>query len=80
MLAAANASYGAMFWWLGIVPGLVLPLVIVAYVVWRGEANHRLRQVSLLALSCALILIGGFFFRLAVVLGGQVALPVPSLS
>ncbi len=79
-LAAANASYGTMFWWFGIVPGLVLPLVLGGYVVWRGEAEHRARQIGVIGLASALILIGGLFFRLAVVLGGQVGVPVPSLS
>jgi formate-dependent nitrite reductase membrane component NrfD len=79
-LAAANASHGPMFWWLGIAGGLVLPLVIASYVVWRGEANPQRLQVALLGACCALIVIGGLFFRLALVLGGQSALPIPSLS
>ncbi len=79
-LAAANASYGTVFWWFGIVPGLVLPLGLGGYAVWRGGADHRTRQVSVIGVMCALILIGGLFFRLAVVLGGQAALPVQGLS
>jgi protein NrfD len=79
-LTAANVSHGAMFWWLGIVGGLVLPLLLGSYLVWRGERAHRTLQLGIISLACALILIGGFFFRLCLVLGGQAPLPVPSLS
>ncbi|MEE8368752.1 MAG: NrfD/PsrC family molybdoenzyme membrane anchor subunit [Thermoanaerobaculia bacterium] len=79
-LAAANARYGFMFWWLGIGLGLLLPLALGGYAFLRGEATHRKLQVNVILLTSVLILVGGFFFRLAVVLGGQVDLPVPSLS
>lgn len=79
-LEAANAEYGTMFWWLGVVLGLAVPLGLGALAVVRGErAHHRLR-VQTIALTSALILIGGFFFRLAVVLGGQADTPIPTLS
>lgn len=79
-LAAANAEYGPMFWWLGIGLGLIVPLVIGAIVVIRGEAAHRRTQVAAILVTSALIFCGGFFFRLAVVLGGQVDLPIRTLS
>ncbi len=79
-LAAANEAYGPMFWWLGIGLGLILPLAIGAYVVIRGESAHRRLQVAAILTTSAFILVGGFFFRLAVVLGGQVDLPVRTLS
>jgi protein NrfD len=75
-LAAANEVYGPMFWWLGIGVGLVLPLVLGAIAVWHGESTHRRMQVGVIVLTCSLILLGGFFFRLAVLLGGQENLPV----
>ena len=79
-LAAANASLGPLFWWAGIGLGLVVPLLLGGYVVMQEESSHRGLQLSMIALTSFLILIGGFFFRLAVVLGGQVSLPVPTLS
>lgn len=78
-LAAANESFGPMFWWVGIGIGLVLPLVIGGLTVWKAEATHRRLQVSVIGLTSCMILVGGFFFRLALVLGGQAQLPVQSL-
>jgi len=78
-LACANEAYGPLFWWLGIVGGLVLPLLLGAYVVWRGEENNRHLQISMITLTSCLILVGGFFFRLAVVLGGQLEQPITSI-
>jgi protein NrfD len=78
-LDAANAAYGPMFWWIGIGIGLVLPLALGAYVVWKGEATHRRLQVMMIGLTSVLILVGGFVFRLAVVLGGQVSPAIPSI-
>ena len=74
-LAAANGAYGPMFWWLGLGLGLVLPLALGAITVLLGEASHRRLQVSMIGLTSFLILVGGFFFRTALVLGGQVHLP-----
>lgn len=79
-LAAANELYGPMFWWLGIGVGLILPLAVGAFAVLRGETAHRRLQIAAILTSSAFILIGGFFFRLAVVLGGQADLPVRTLS
>jgi formate-dependent nitrite reductase membrane component NrfD len=75
-LEAASASCGPMFWWLGIGLGLVLPLGLGAAVAWLGKAAHGGLQVSVIGLTSAMILAGGFFLRLAVVLGGQASLPV----
>jgi formate-dependent nitrite reductase membrane component NrfD len=79
-LAAANHSYGPMFWWLGIGIGLVVPLALGGFVVVLGEASHRRLQCTMIGVTSALILAGGFFFRLAVVLAGQSELPVHILS
>ncbi len=78
-LEAANAAYGPMFWWLGIGVGLVFPLALGAYSVWRGEQFHRHRQVVMIGVTSVSILLGGFAFRLAVVLAGQVSLPIVSV-
>jgi len=79
-LAAANASMGPLFWWVGIGLGLAVPLVLGGFVIAQGETAKRTLQVNMIALTSVLILVGGFFFRLAVVLGGQVSLPIPTLS
>jgi protein NrfD len=70
-LVAANEGFGLMFWGLGIGVGLVLPLLIGAYAVWKGNTGNASRHVRVVALTCSLILVGGVFFRLAVVLAGQ---------
>ncbi len=75
-LAAANEICGPMFWWLGIVVGLVLPIALGAFAVWRGEASYRRLQIGVIGLTSFMILLGGFFFRLAVLVGGQQDLPV----
>jgi hypothetical protein len=69
-----------MFWLLGIGAGLVLPLILGAYAVWRGKPKYWRLEVNMIGLTSALILIGGAFFRLAVVLGGQAGTTIPSLS
>jgi len=78
-LVAANASYGPMFWGLGIGVGLALPLLIGAFAVPRGRAGGPWVQIHTMAWSSVFILVGGFFFRLAVVLGGQAALPIATI-
>jgi len=76
-LAAANAAYGPMFWYGGIAVGLVLPLLLGGFEVLFGEARSRRgTQVVTIAITSGLILVGGYFFRLALVLGGQADLPV----
>lgn len=79
-LAAANETYGPMFWWLGIGLGLVVPLVLGGISVLHGEAAHRRLQITMIGLTSALILVGGFFFRLAMVLAGQSELPLHILT
>jgi len=79
-LAAANESYGPMFWYLGIGVGLIIPIALGVLALIRGEAMHRRFQTTMIAVTSALILFGGFFFRLALVLGGQVELPINPFS
>jgi len=78
-LEAANASYGPVFWGLGIGIGLIVPLFLGLWSILSGEPGHRRRQVRIIAASSALIFIGAFFFRLALVLGGQAEL-APTLN
>jgi protein NrfD len=78
-LAAANEAYGPQFWLLGIGGGIIAPLILGAYAVWRRqEANHKWR-IRLIGLASALILVGGFFLRLHLVLGGQIQLTTNSV-
>ena len=79
-LDAANLAWGPSFWGLGIGLGLIVPLIFGAWLVWWGEAAHRRAQIAVIGLTSCLILVGGFFFRLAVVLGGQSLLPPLNLS
>lgn len=78
-LAIANESNGPMFWGLGICVGIVLPLVLGSIVVMRGDPGHRRTEVTAITVTSCLILVGGFFFRLAVVYAGQLPLPVSGL-
>lgn len=77
-LTAANHAHGGMFWGLGIGLGLILPLLLGSISVWRGRQTSRSFEVRTIILCSLLILVGGFYFRLAVLLGGQVELPVSS--
>jgi len=79
-LAAANEAYGVVFWGMGIGVGLVLPLILGGLSVLRGESPSRRLQVAAIVVTSVLILLGGFYFRWAVVLGGQLTTPVPTLS
>jgi len=71
-LEAANEAYGPVFWGLGIGVGIIIPLLLGLWSVLQGESTHRRLQIRVIACSSALIVIGAFFFRLALVLGGQV--------
>lgn len=72
-LEAANAAYGPLFWYGGVGAGLVVPLILGGYNAFLGEKGRLGLEVNIIWLTSALILVGGFVFRLAVVLGGQLA-------
>jgi protein NrfD len=71
-LEAANASYGPMFWALGVGVGVILPLALGGYAVLRANDKNPRLEVWAVGVTSSLILIGGLFFRLAVVFAGQV--------
>ena len=71
-LAAANAHAGPLFWLVGIGIGLVLPAVIQIGDMLRRVPEHRV-SVPLAAITAILILVGGFVFRYAIVIGGQLS-------
>ena len=78
-LEAATRSYGSLFWGLGIGVGLVLPILLGLWAISFGEANHRHLQIRIIACTSAFIVVGAFFFRLALVLGGQVPVATTSI-
>ncbi len=78
-LASANEAYGPMFWYGGIGVGLVLPLLLGAFILLRRVAGSHHVEVSMIAVTSTFILVGGFFFRLAVILSGQVDPSVTSI-
>ena len=77
-LAAANETYGALFWSVGIGLGLIVPMGLLAMVTWGNGERMRPTHAGTILLSSLCILVGGYFFRLAVVLGGQAPVPVPT--
>jgi formate-dependent nitrite reductase membrane component NrfD len=79
-LAAANEEFGTIFWAMGISVGVIIPLALIAFAFLREGKVLVKRQVPLLFATCVMILIGGYYFRLSVVLGGQVPLPMASLN
>jgi formate-dependent nitrite reductase membrane component NrfD len=79
-LEAANAAYGPLFWSVGIGLGLVVPLLLGAYTMASQDRVSVRFEVNMIWITSGLILVGGFVFRLAVVLGGQAALPIHTLS
>ncbi len=46
------------------------------YSMLRGESKHRRTQIYSITVSSLLIVVGAFFFRLALILGGQSPVPV----
>lgn len=75
-LEAANANYGPLFWGGGIGIGIVLPIVLGAYLILQPAARQEKIEVSIIAWSSAMIVLGVFCFRLALVLAGQEPLPL----
>ena len=71
-LAAASAEYGRLFWWLGIGVGIILPIILGAYLVLKGERTRPRLRIAVIGTTSIMILVGGFFFRLLQTLGGQI--------
>lgn len=72
-LRVADAAHGPLFWYGGIGLGLLIPLALGAYTVAYGGRTGVRFEVNMIWLTSGLILVGGFIFRLAVVLSGQLA-------
>ncbi len=79
-MAAANATYAALFWGLGIGLGLILPLMMGVYFILFRVQVGATAEVNSIVLTSGLILVGGFVIRLGIVLGGQAAPLIMSLG
>lgn len=75
-LAALNAQYGMLMWGASAGMGVLLPLILGGWVSLRATPMSLPGQVGMITLTSILILAGGVCFRLAIVLGGQVELPM----
>jgi protein NrfD len=78
-LAAALSVYGPLFTQIGIGLGLIVPLLLVAWFFGKAPIKRPALTLSVIALSSILVLVGGFVIRYAVVMGGQVSLPISTL-
>lgn len=72
-LAAANAEVGGLFLSLGMALGIAVPAILLIVNLKSRAAESPRVGVPLGILAAVLILVGGFVFRYAVVLGGQVS-------
>jgi len=71
-LAAANQATGPLFWIVGIGVGLIIPIVLqLVDMLLYARTSHEV-SLGLTVFTVVLILVGGFVFRYAVVIGGQV--------
>ncbi|MDK1030697.1 MAG: dimethyl sulfoxide reductase anchor subunit [Planctomycetia bacterium] len=71
-LEAANAAQGPLFWFVGIGIGLVAPAALqIGEIVLQPKGSCRI-NLPLAAVTAVLILVGGFVFRYAIVMGGQI--------
>ena len=75
-LEAAWSAYGPLLLLFGIGLGLVVPLVVIAGFFGSAPVNKPALTLSMFGLASVLILVGGFAIRYAVVMGGQVPLPI----
>ena len=78
-LDAATEAYGVLFWGVGIGVGLVLPILLGLWAIFISEVRHRRIQIWIIGCTSVLIIVGAFFFRLTLVLGGQVPAPITSI-
>ena len=54
---------------------LVVVLALGAIAVLHKVSSRRPLEISCVTIACVMILVGGFFFRLANLLAGQLSLP-----
>jgi len=71
--AAAGDAYGPLLWIVGAGLGLAVPILLLILEMVRHRTQSDRVSVPLTILTAALILVGGFAFRYAVVIGGQLS-------
>lgn len=76
-LSALLDQYGTLLGVGGIVLGILVPLALLGLPLAMGK---RSTGPAAIALSAALILVGGYSIRYAAVLGGQIPVPVATLA
>ena len=72
-LATAGSELGSLFWVVAIGLGLVLPIVLAIAANLTKAGDNRRVSVSLAAITSILILVGGFVFRYATIIAGQLS-------
>ncbi|MEN8130383.1 MAG: NrfD/PsrC family molybdoenzyme membrane anchor subunit [Pseudomonadota bacterium] len=78
-LEGALSAYGPMFMQMGIGLGLIVPLILIVWFFGKAPIKNPARTLSVIGLASLLVLVGGFVIRYAVVMGGQVPLPISTL-
>jgi protein NrfD len=72
-LITANAAIGSLFWIVGIGLGLIIPIFLQVLEIVRHSSDANGINIPLTIVTTVLILVGGFVFRYAVVIGGQLS-------
>lgn len=72
-LVVANKAIGPLFWTVGIVLGLIVPIGLQLLEVVKHSTGVDKINIPLTVVTTILILVGGFVFRYAVVIGGQLS-------
>ena len=72
-LTTANAAIGPLFWIVGIALGLMLPAILQLAEIIRHRGETVRLSLPLTIATAALVLVGGFVFRYAVLIGGQLS-------
>ncbi len=71
-LSAANAAWGPLFWVGAIGLGLVVPILLQIVEIARHRPELDRINIPLTVITTVLILAGGYVFRYAVVMAGQI--------
>ena len=64
-------------WWLNLLVGTLLPAAILAAALFP---ERRFLSKPIIAITCGLIIMGGFFLKHIIILGGQIAVPMEMIS
>ncbi len=72
-LVTANAALGTLFWTVGVGLGVIVPILLQLVEIVRHSRDANGINIPLTVVTTVLILVGGFVFRYAVVIGGQLS-------